>query len=144
MVVEAKLNFHFTTSAQICYIKAMHPVNCSVSTLIHRRNQIRLNIKYKWKSWIISPKDAGTSILYTVLVVFTSATHIDPDTNDFLKTIQSWIVIFNSSILMVVAKNLMNFDEVTVEMEVLVAGIQAIWVYLPVGLKMFDAKRMTL
>lgn len=45
---------------------------------------------------------------------------------------------------MVVAKNLMNFDEVTVEMEVLVAGIQAIWVYLPVGLKMFDAKRMTL
>lgn len=84
------------------------------------------------------------------LGLFTSASHIDPDTNDFLKTIQSWIVLFNSSVLMVIAstnfvvRNLMNFDEVTVEMEVLVAGIQAIGVYLPVGLKMFDAKRMIL
>lgn len=79
-----------------------------------------------------------------------SSSKIDPDTNKFLKTIMSWIVLFNSSVLMVVASGifivrfLSNFDEVTVEMEVFCAGIQAVGVYLPIGIKMFDAKRMIL
>lgn len=84
------------------------------------------------------------------LGLFKSSNKIDPDTNEFLKSIMSWIVLFNSSILMVVASGifivrfLSNFDEVTVEMEVFCAGIQAVGVYLPIGLKMFDAKRMIL
>lgn len=84
------------------------------------------------------------------LGLFTSSSEIDPDTNDFLKTTMSWIVLFNSSVLMVVAsgifivRNFSNFDEVTVEMEVFCAGIQAVGVYLPIGWKMYDAKRMIL
>lgn len=84
------------------------------------------------------------------LGLFNSSDHVDQDTNDFLKTIQSYIVLFNSSILMVIAsgtfivKNFTNFDEVTVEMEVFCAGIQAVGVYLPVGMNMHDAMQMIL
>lgn len=84
------------------------------------------------------------------LGLFESSNKIYPDTNEFLKTIMSWLILFNCIILMIIGggifivRFLSNFDEVTVQMEVFCAGIQGVGVYVPIGLKMFDAKRMIL
>lgn len=70
------------------------------------------------------------------------------DTNDFLKTFQSWLIILGFIILMIaysvifIVNNIADFDGVTVEIEVLCAGVQGLGAFIPVGLNLITAKRL--
>lgn len=70
------------------------------------------------------------------------------DTNDFLKTFQSWLIVLGFIILMIgysvkfIVNNITDFDGVTVEIEVLCAGVQGLGAFIPVGLKLLTAKRL--